>query len=177
MVSSKSIEANLLQNMFRMIRRNLKICLALLPELSQLKRQLQYRPAISAVERDTWHDSHGEKLRSELKHVLKHYKLPLYLLNFLEWLFLATEEEVTRLKAFVKNPRGEVPAAYYYLVEPAFQFNSPFRVGWMTDTGYRVAIMSEEKPGYWQIWGAQMWGSDTRDRSSGDTQTFVLVLF
>ena len=120
MVSSKSIEANLLQNMFRMIHRNLKICLALLPKLSQLRQQLQYRPGISAVERDTWKDSHGEKLRSELKYVLKHHKLPLYLLNFLEWLFLATEEEVTRLKAFIRNPRGKVPVAYNYLVEPAF---------------------------------------------------------
>lgn len=169
MVSSKSIEANLLQNMFRMIHRNLKICLALLPELSQLRRQLQYRPGISIVERDTWKDSNGEKLRSELKNVLKQYKLPLYLLDFLEWLFLATEEEVTRLKAFVRNPRGEAPAAYYYLVMPAFQFSSPFRVGWLTDTGYRVAIMTVEKPGYWQIWGTQMWGGDTRDPSLGDT--------
>ncbi len=176
MISSKSIEANLLQNMYRMIRRNLKICLALLPELSQLRRQLQYRTDIAAVEQDTWKISNGEKLRSELKNVLKQYKLPLYLLNFLEWLSLATEEEVTRLKAFVKNPRGEVPAAYNYLVEPAFQFNSPFRVGWMTDTGYRVAIMTEEKPGYWQIWGTQMWGGDTRDRSLGDTQAFSPVL-
>ena len=72
MVSSKSIEANLLQNMFRMIRRNLKICLILLPELSQLRRQLQYRLGISDVERDTWKVSHGEKLRRELKHMLKH---------------------------------------------------------------------------------------------------------
>ena len=176
MVSSKSIEANLLQNMFRMIRRNLKICLALLPQLSQLRRQLQYRPGISAVERDTWKDSHGKKLRSELKHVLNYYKLPLYLLNFLEWLFLATEEEVTRLKAFVKNPRGEVPAAYNYLVIPAFQFSSPFRVGWMTDAGYRVAIMTVEKPNYWQIWGTQMWGGDTRDRSLDDNQAFSPVL-
>ncbi len=176
MVSSKSIEANLLQNMFRMIRRNLKICLALLPELSQLRRQLQYRTGISDVERDNWKDSHGEKLRSELKNVLKHYKLPLYLLNFLEWLFLATEKEITRLKAFIRNSRGEAPAAYNYLVMPAFQFNSPFRVGWFTDAGYRVAIMTEEKPGFWQIWGTQMWGGDTRDRSLDDTQAFSPVL-
>jgi len=176
MVSSKSIEANLMRNMFRMINRNLKICLALLPELSQLRRQLQYRTGISAVERDTWKASNGENLRSKLKNVLKQYKLPLYLLNFLEWLFLATEEEVTRLKASVRNPRGETPAAYNYLVMPAFQFSSPFRVGWMTDTGYRVAIMTEEKPGYWQIWGTQMWGGDTRDRSLDDTQTFSPVL-
>ncbi len=120
MVLSKSIEANLLQNMYRMIRKNLKICLALLPELSQLRQQLQYRTGISDIERDTWKASHGEKLRSELKKVLKHYKLPLYLLNFLEWLFLTTEEEVTRLKAFIRNPRGKVPVAYNYLVEPAF---------------------------------------------------------
>lgn len=173
---SKSIEAHLMQNMLRMIRRNLKICLALLPELSQLRRELQYLVSISDVERDTWKASHGEKLRSELKNVLKQYKLPLYLLNFLEWLFLATEEEVVRLKAFIRNPRGEVPVAYNYLVEPAFQFNSPFRVGWMTDTGYRVAIMTVEKPGYWQIWGTQIWGDDTRNRSLGDTQTFSLVL-
>ena len=92
MVSSKSIEANLLQNMFRMIHRHLKICLALLPELSQLRRQLQYRPGISIVERDTWQDSHGEKLRSELKRVRKKCKLSLYRLNFLEWRFLSTEE-------------------------------------------------------------------------------------
>ena len=176
MVSSKSIEANLMQNMFRMIRRNLKVCLALLPNLSQLRRQLQYRTGISDVERDTWKASHGEKLRRELKHMLKHHKLPLYLLNFLEWLFLATEEEVVRLKAFIKNPRGEVPAAYNYLVEPAFQFNSPFRMAWLIDVGYRVAIMTVEKPGYWQIWGTQMWGDDTRDRPLDDTQTFSLVL-
>ena len=176
MVSSKNIEANLLQNMFRMIRRNLKICLALLPELSQLRRQLQYRPGISIVERDTWKDSHGEKQRSELKHMLKHYKLPLYLLNFLEWLFLATEKEVARLKAFVRNPRGEVPTAYNYLTMPAFQFSSPFRVGWMTDAGYRVAIMTVEKPNYWQIWGTQMWGGDTGDRSLDDNQAFSPVL-
>jgi len=176
MVSSKSIEANLLQNMLRMIHRNLKICLALLPKLSQLRRQLQYRPGISTVERDTWKASNGEKLRSELKKVLKWYKLPLYLLNFLEWLFLSTEEEVTRLKAFIKNPRGEVPAAYNYLVKPAFQFSSPFRVGWFTDAGYRVAIMTEEKPGYWQIWGTQMWGGDTRNRSLDDNQAFSPVL-
>ncbi|GAI77412.1 unnamed protein product, partial [marine sediment metagenome] len=130
----------------------------------------------SDIERDNWKDSHCEKLRSELKHVLKHYKLPLYLLNFLEWLFLATEEEVTRLKSFVKNPRGEVPAAYNYLVMPAFQFSSPFRVGWLLDTGYRVAIMTVEKPGYWQIWGTQMWGSDTRSRLLDDTETFSPVL-
>jgi len=171
---SKSIEANLLQNMFRMIHRNLKICLALLPELSRLRRQLQYRTGISAGERDTWKASNCEELRSELKNVLMQYKLPLYLLNFLEWLFLATEEEVVRLKAFIRNPRGKVPAAYYYLVEPAFQFNSPFRVGWMTDTGYRVAIMTEEKPGYWQIWGTQMWG-DTRDSSLDDTFSPVIL--
>lgn len=176
MVSSKSIEANLMQNMLRMIHQNLKICLALLPELSRLRCQPQYRTGISALERDTWKASNGEKLRSELKNVLKQYKLPLYLLNFLEWLFLATEEEVTRLKASVKNPRGEVPAAYYYLVEPAFQFSSPFRMGWMTDTGYRVAIMTVEKPGYWQIWGTQMWGDDIRDSSLDDTQTFSPAL-
>ena len=170
---SKSIEANLLQNMLRMIHRNLKICLALLPQLSQLRRQLQYRTGIAAVERDTWKASNGEKLRSELKNVLMRCKLPLYLINFLEWLFLATEEEVTRLKAFIRNPRGEVPSAYNYLVMPAFQFNSPFRVGWLTDAGYRVAIMTVEKPGYWQIWGTQMWGGATRDPSLGDdTQTF-----
>lgn len=173
---SKSIEADLMQNMLRMIHRNLKICLALLPELSQLRRQLQYRPGISAVERDTWKDSHGKKLRSELKNVLKRYKLPRYLLNFLEWLFLATEEEVVRLKAFIRNPQGDAPAAYNYLLMPAFQFNTPFRVGWMTDIGYRVAIMTVEKPGYWQIWGTQMWDDDTRDRSLDDTQTFSPVL-
>ncbi len=110
MVSSKSIEANLLQNMFRMIHRNLKICLALLPELLRLRRQLQYRTGISAVERDTWKASHGKKLRSELKNVLKQYKLPMYLLNFLEWLFLATEEEIEQLKAFIRNPRGNLPS-------------------------------------------------------------------
>ena len=49
-------------------------------------------------------------------------------------------------------------------------------MGWMTDTGYRVAIMTVEKPGYWQIWGTQMWGGDTRDPSLDDTQTFSPVL-
>ncbi|MFC2039714.1 hypothetical protein ACFLTW_00860, partial [Chloroflexota bacterium] len=176
MGTNKSVEANLLQNMFRMINRNLKICLALLPKLSRLRRQLQYRTGISAVERDTWKASNGEKLRNELKNVLLQYKLPLYLLNFLDWLFFATEEEVTRLKAFIRNPRGETPAAYNYLLEPAFQYSSPFRVGWMSDTGYRVAIMTEEKPGYWQIWGTQMWGGDTRDPLSGDALTFSPVL-
>ena len=154
-----------------MVHRNLKTCLALLPELSRLKRQLQYRTGISAVERDTWKASHGEKLRSELKNVLMQYKLPMYLLDFLEWLFLATEEEVIRLKAFVRNSRGKAPAAYNYLVMPAFQFNSPFRMGWMTDMEYRVAIMTVEKPGYLQIWGSQMWGG-TRDLSSDDAGFF-----
>jgi len=173
---NKSVEASLMANMIRMVHRNLKICLALLPELSRLRRQLQYWTGMSAVERDTWKASHGEKLRSELKNVLMQFKLPRYLLTFLEWLFLATDEEITQLKAFVRNPRGKAPVAYYYLVMPGFQFSSPFRSGWLTDTGYRVAIMTVEKPGYWQIWGTQMWG-DTRDSSLDDAQTFSPALF
>ena len=171
----KSVETNLMGNMVRMVNRNLKICLALLPELSRLRLRLQYRTGISVAERDTWKAAHGEELNDELKNVLKQHKLPLYLLTFLEWLFLATEEEVTRLKAYIRNPRGEAPAAYYHLVMPAFQFNSPFRMGWLTDAGYRVAIMTEEKPGYWQIWGMQVWG-DTRDPSLGDALTFSPAL-
>lgn len=171
----KSVEVNLLGNMFRMVRRNLKICLALLPELSPLRRQLQYQAGVSAVERDTWKASHSKELSNELKKVLMQYKLPLYLLTFLEWLFLATEEEVSRLKAYVRNLRGEAPQAYYHLVMPAFQFSSPFRAGWLTDTGYRVAIMTEEKPGHWQIWGTQVWGG-TRDISLGDALTFSPML-
>ena len=175
MESKKSVEVNLLGNMVRMVHRNLKICLTLFPELSRLRRQLQYRTGISAAERDTWKAAHGEEFNDELKNVLKQYKLPPYLLTFLEWLFLATEEEVARLKAYVRNPRGETPRAYYYLVMPAFQFNSPFRMGWLTDAGYRVAIKTVEKPGYWQIWGTQMW-SDIRDPSLGDAITFSPVL-
>ena len=172
---SKSVEVSLMGNMVRMVHRNLKICLALLPELSQLRRRLQYRIGMSAVERDTWKAVHGDKLRGELKKVLMQYKLPMYLLNFLEWLFLATEEEIAQLRAYVRNPRGNAPAAYYYLVMPAFQFTTPFRMGWLTDAGYRVAIMTVEEPGYWQIWGTQMW-SDTRDSSLDDAQTFSPAL-
>lgn len=174
MESSKNIEMNLMGNMVRMVHRNLKICLALLPELSRLRRQLQYRTGISDVERDTWKASHGKKLRSELKNVLKEYKLPGYLQTFLEWLFLATEEEVTRLKAYVRNHRGKAPAAYNYLVAPSFQFNTPFRMGWPLDTGYRLAIMTVEEPGYWQIWGTQKWG-DTRDSLLDDTFSPMLL--
>lgn len=175
MGSSKSVEMNVLGNIVRMVSRNLRICLALFPELSRLRRQLQYRVGMSAAERDTWKASHEQELNSELKNVLKQYKLPLYLLPFLGWLFLAADEEITQLKAFVKNRSGKAPPAYNYLVMPAYQFNTPFRSGWMTDSGYRVAIMTAEEPGYWQVWGAQMWG-DTRDSSSGDTQTFSPVL-
>ena len=173
MGSKKSVEMNLLGNMVRMVRRNLKICLALLHELSRLRRQLQYRTGISAVERDTWKAAHGEELNDELKNVLKQYKLPPYLLTFLEWLFLATEEEVARLKAYVKKPQGETPQGYYHLVGPAVQFNSPFRAGWLIDAEYRVAITTVEKPGYWQIWSTQPW---SRDPSLGDPLTFSPVL-
>jgi len=173
---SKSTEADLMQNMLRMTRRNLKICLALLPELSLLRRELQYRTGISVVERDTWKASNGEKLRSELKNVLKRYKLPWYFLTFLEWLFLATEEEVTRLKAYVRNPRGDAPAAYNYLVEPAFQFNLPFRADWANDAGYRLVIMTVEEPGYWQIWGTYFWEDAAGDRLLSDNQTLSPVL-
>lgn len=173
---SKNVETNIMLNMGRMVNRNLKICLALLPDLSQLRSQLQYRPGISIVERNVWKDSHSKELIKELKNVLKRYKLPWYLLNFLEWLFLATEEEVTRLKAFVRNPHGDVPAAYYHLVEPAFQFTYPFRVDWQSDAGYRLAIMTMEKPGYWQIWGTQVWDEYTTDRSSDYNQTFSPTL-
>lgn len=175
MAYNKSVEANLMANMVRMVHRNLKTCLALLPELLRLRRELQYWTDMSAVERDTWKTSNGEKLRSELKNVLIQFKLPRYLLIFLEWLFLATEEEITQLKAFVRKPQGKAPVAYYYLVMPGFHFSSPFRSGWLTDTGYRVAIMTVEEPGYWQIWGTQMW-SDTRESSLGDAETFSPML-
>ncbi|MFC2042002.1 hypothetical protein ACFLTV_00660 [Chloroflexota bacterium] len=98
MVPGKSVEVSLMGNMVRMIRRNLKICLALLPELSRLRLRLQYRTGISTVERDTWKAAHGDKLRREPKNVLIQYKLPMYLLTFLEWLFLALDNGLTPMK-------------------------------------------------------------------------------
>lgn len=175
MGSKKSVEMNLSGNMVRMVRRNLKICLALSPELSRLRHQLQYQTGISAAERDTWKADHGKELNDELENVLKQYKLPLYLQTFLEWLFLATEEEIIRLKEYVRKPQGETPQGYYHLVMPAFQLNSPFRASWFTDAGYRVAILTVEEPGYWQIWGTRMWID--RDQSSGAAITLSPVLF
>ena len=172
---SKNVEATLMENMVLMVHRNLKIGLALLPELSRLRRQLQYWTGMPVPERDTWKASHGNALRGELKNVLKKFNLPLYLLAFLEWLFLASDEEITELKAFVRNPKGKAHEAYYSLVVPSFQFGSPFRVGWPTDTGYSVAIMTVEKPGYWQIWGDRGW-SDTGDTSSREAGTFSPML-
>lgn len=55
----KSVETNLMGNMVRMVNRNLKICLALLPELSRLRLRLQYRTGIHVAERDTWKAAHG----------------------------------------------------------------------------------------------------------------------
>jgi len=159
---NKSVEMSMMQNAARMISRNLKICLSLFPELLRLRRQLGYRIGMSAMERDTWKASHTTETRKNLKQILNKYKLPMYLLPFLEWLFLATDDEISRLKAYVRNLSGKTPLAYNYLVMPAMQFRSPFRTGWVTEGGYSVAIMTVEEPGYYQIWGTPTW-STTRE--------------
>lgn len=138
-------------------------------------KRLGFRTGMSGAERDTWKASHQEELSDKLKNLLRKYKLPMYLLNFLDWLLLATDEEINQLKAYVRNPRGSAPKAYLYLAKPAFQFGFPFRMGWLTDAGYRLAIMTEERPGHWQIWSSQG-SADTRDSEVEDALTFSPVL-
>lgn len=155
MEPSRSVEIDLTANMARMVRRNLRICLALLPELSRLRERLGFQGGMSAAERTGWKASHQEELSSKLKNLLKPFKLPMYFLDFVQWLFLATPEEITQLKTYARDPRGTAPKAYYYLFRPGFQFGSQFRgvaIGLVTDAGYQVAIMTTERPGHWQIW-------------------------
>ena len=84
MGSSKTAWASAMRNLDRMVSRNLKICLTLLPELLQLGQRLQYPSDASAADQDSWQLVHSEELTSELKNVLKRYRLPAYLLPFLE---------------------------------------------------------------------------------------------
>jgi hypothetical protein len=170
MGSSKSGLASVMRNLDRMISRNLKICLTLLPELLQLRRRLQYPSDVSAADRDSWQLLHSEELTSELTNMLKRYKLPAYLLPFLEWLFYAIKRGVAPLEVYAKYPSATLsPQVYNLLAMPAFQFNSPFRGGWVSAAGYHVAILTVEENGLWQVWGNQIW-SYTRDVSTVDSE-------
>ena len=43
-------------------------------------------------------------------------------------------------------------------------------MGWLTDAGYRVAMLTIEEPGHWQIWGSRT--VYDRDSSMVDMQSF-----
>lgn len=136
-----------------MALRNLKISLTLKPRLIQLKENLGYSSQMSLDEYLAWKQSKANEINNSIKQLLKEFNVPEYQLPIIKWLFEASESDIDELKHYCKNPSGIPPKAYYLLYAPAYEFSAPSSFWWTEETGYRIAVLTREKAGYWQIWG------------------------
>lgn len=136
-----------------MALRNLRIALALRPKLIDLKEKLGYTPQMLPQQYSAWKTAKADKIQEGMLQLLKDHNIPIYQVPVIRWLFEAEESEVTELRTYCRKPTGIPPRTYYLLYSPAYQFESPTGLTWSGETGYRVALLTKEGAGYWQIWG------------------------
>ncbi len=137
----------------KMAKRNLRIALAVRPQLLSIKKELGYKAEMPEMEYDAWKQSKADEIRNNVLRMVKELSLPLDQLPFINWLFEATDEEFTKLKDYCNNPKGNSPRHYNLIYSPAFENLSPGGLGWAEETGYRVAVVTWEKNLYWRMWG------------------------
>jgi len=137
----------------KMAKRNLRIALAVRPRLLSIKKELGYKAEMSKIEYDAWKESKADEIRNNVLRMVKELSLPLDQIPFINWLFEVTDEEFIKLKDYCNNPKGNPPRSYNLIYSPAFENLSPGGLGWVEETGYRVAVVTWEKKLYWRMWG------------------------
>ena len=157
----------LYQRQRKVLSRNLKVCFALMPDICQLRQTMRYIPVVDPAERETWKVANNKELLKRLGSLLQKNNLPSYLLQPIQFLFLATDDEIRQLEKYHRYPHGNPPEGYFLFLMPAFQFNTPYRWGWVVDPGYRVAILTVQEEAPWQVWG------DTADISLTSLQEML----
>lgn len=135
------------------VLRNLKLALRLRPVLAQIREGLGFSIGMTLEQYATWKQENSSGIRIATDSLLEEYKVPGYQMPIIDWIFDASDEEIAELKEYCRKPSGEAPAAYRLLFGAMRQFSSPIGTGWAEETGYKVATLTRDIDGSWQVWG------------------------
>ena len=135
------------------VLRNLKLALRLRLVLAQTKEDLGFSTDMNPEQYTVWKRENSSRIREALDAVLEEHKVPGYQMSIIDWIFNASDEEIAKLEEYCRKPSGEAPAAYRLLFGAMRQFSSPVYTGWTEETGYRVATLTRDIDGSWQVWG------------------------